>query len=1051
MRWLAIVGMLLVCINGRQVLAKTGRNLLSDEQVAQARANVAKYDWAKKSLENAKKSVQWVLDMSDEDLWEFIPPADQPRALNVRFGVDCPIHGAEIFKKGANYPWIMDREHPFQVKCPVGGEVYPSNDFNAWYKGGKKEKLDTHQKYVDDGYGWVDQDGNQYWFVAHYIFWQRWRTDILPVIPSLAYVYALTGDARYSHKAAVMLARVASEYPKMDYTKQAYHNGQYPAPCSGKILDLDWEGGGTLVPLATAYDEIYDGLDADTPLKSYLSGKGIANVKDFIEANFLQEGAKAIETGIIHGNMNFQEELAIVATVLDNHDASKGYTTEQMVDWIMNGPGEMNTLLYNGISRDGAASEESIGYGSIWNDAFMSLGQKLKPLGYDLLSNPRLRKMVDFYVQTTVADKFSPCIGDAYGDMTGGAPPVWGSERFGKAYGVWRDPAYAKILNRIGWPKPQVYEKPEVLEKTEASAKALGTDLGLKTRDLGGYGLAVLETGDGDDRRAVSMFYGCSGAWHGHLDRLNISMWSHGMCVLPEMGYPAHWGDKAELWARSTPTHYCVQIDENRQTVKKEGHLNLLASSPGVQVMDASGEKAYLGVASVYRRMTAMVDVSPQDSYLLDVFRVKGGKVHDYIFHGLPFGEFSTSGVNLGPPQTQGTLMGEGVESGKIFDGMKNGGYQFLTQPRRGKPEGNWSANWFVNDKGMGLKMTMLAGSSREVIVADGEPELKPGYPEKMEYVLARNDSGESTYVSVIEPYKDKPSIRRAQSLIADAGSGRDDLVAVRVDANGRTDYLFNALDATKAANFDSGKIEFQGEFGSISADGSGMLSMFLVNGKSLCGGGCSIRVKSDLRAKVAAVDYSKNTVTLDRKAPAPDALIGQVVVFSNPKHSASYTITSVETRAERTVLHFGDVSLIEGIGVLKSVDEAKKTVESSNRLAGYGIKWDGKFIPGRALVNEALTDSWLINDYDNSLWHVNASEDISSKVKLNGSKPSKFFYIGEVCVGDDVMLPVIACVRREGDKYRLRGTVPFELTDANGRTIEATPTMLSNGEASVK
>ena len=52
----------------------------------------------------------------------------------------------------------MDREHPFQVTCPAGGEVYPSNDFNAWYKGGRKEKLDTHEKYVDDGCGWVDQE-----------------------------------------------------------------------------------------------------------------------------------------------------------------------------------------------------------------------------------------------------------------------------------------------------------------------------------------------------------------------------------------------------------------------------------------------------------------------------------------------------------------------------------------------------------------------------------------------------------------------------------------------------------------------------------------------------------------------------------------------------------------------------------------------------------------------------------------------------------------------------------------------------------------------------
>ena len=1064
MRLLIFLTVLVLCLSARQAMGKTKRTLMTDEQIRQARQNVANYDWAAKSLQSAKKSVEWVLNMSDQELWDFIPPADQPRALNVRFGFDCPIHGKEIFKKGGHYPWIIDREHPFKVKCPVGGEVYPTNDFKPWSKPEGKDKLDTHTQYVDDGYGWTDKDGNRYWFVGYYIFWQRWRADILPVIPQLAYVYALTGDTRYSHKAAVMLARVASEYPKMNYQKQAYHNGVWPAPCSGKILDLDWEGSGTIVPLSVAYDEIYEALDSDSELATFLAGKAISHPKDFIETNFLQECARAIESGIVHGNMNYQEQLATVATVLDNHDSAKGFTTGQMVDWIMNGPGEMNTLLYNCVSRDGSASEESIGYTTIWTNAFLSLGQKLKPLGYDLFANPRLKKMADFYIQTAAAGKFNPNIGDSEGDMVGGAPPVWGAGMFRTAYDIWGDPEFANVLNRIGWPGPAIYEKPDSVEMDKKKAKALGTDLGLKSRDLGGYGLAILETGGGDDRRAALMHYGTSGAWHGHNDRLNIEMWSHGRCVLPEMGYPAHWGDKAYTWTQNTPSHYCVEIDENGQR-KKEGHLNLLVSTPEVQVMDASAENVYPGVASLYRRTVAMVDISPEDSYLLDIFRVKGGKRHDYIFHGLPFGEFTVSGVTLGAPQAKGTLMGEDVEFGKTVASMKSGGYQWLTNPRRGKPEGNWSVDWLLKDKGMGLKMTMLDGSAQEVIVADGEPEAKPGYPEKMEYVLARNDTGASTYVSVIEPYKDKPSIRRIQTIKPD-GEGRDDLAAVKVDCKGRTDYLFSALDASRPVAFDSGKIEFQGEFGSISEDGSGLCSMLLVNGSTLRGSGYAIRVKSDMRAKVASVDYKNNCITLDRKAPAPTALVGQVIVISNPQHSASYTIKKVTTNAGRTVLHFGDISMIEGIGVLKSVDEKAKVVASSNRLGGYGMKWDGWLIPGRALVNESLTDSWLITDYDNSLWHVKASEDTSSgvsgfersgnpetlseRISFNNGKPSKFFYVGEVNAGDDVMLPAIVSVRRDGDSgYSVRATVPFEFTDGK-KTTKVTAAMMS-GKQPVK
>jgi len=1047
MRLLVLLALPLLVLQARAGLAKTGRTLYTDEQSHQARLNIQKYDWARKRLESTEKDVAWVLKMSDQDLWDFIPSADQPRALNVRFGFDCPIHGKEIFKKGGNYPWIMDREHPYQVKCPVGGEVYPSNDFDAWVKGGKKEKLDTHQKYVDDGYGWVDENGNRYWFVAHYIFWQRWRTDILPVIPKLAQIYFLTGDTRYSHKAAIMLAHIAQEYPRMDYTKQAYHNGHYPAPCSGKILDLDWEGSATIVPLSESYDQLYDCFDKDPDLKKFLESKGIADPRNYIEKNFLQEAIKAIETGVVHGNMNYQSQLATVATVLDNHDPAKGFTTEQMVDWILNGGVEIKTLLYNGISRDGSGSEEAIGYNTIWTSAFYDLAEKLKPLGYDLFANPRFKKMTDYYVQTAVADDFAPRIGDCGGSMVSGLEPVWGAYLFSKAYSIWHDPMYAKVLNRIGWPPVSIYEDVQAADKVRSDAEKLGKNLDLKTRDLGGYGLAVLETGGSKNKRAVSMLYGSSGAWHGHLDRLDIEMWAHGKDVLPDVGYPAHWGDKADYWTRSTPSHYCVLIDENHQTGKMEGHLNLMASAGGVQMMDASANNAYQGIASLYRRTVAMVDVSPEDSYLVDIFRVKGGTRHDYSFHGLPFGELSFDGLTLGPAQTKGTLMGEDVEFGKIFDGMKDGGYQYLFNARRGKPDGTWSANWFLKDSKIGLKMTMLAGSAQEVIVADCEPEAKPGYPDKLEYILSRNDTGASSYVSVIEPYKDKPYIRRAQPLKA-SGAGRDDLAAVRIDSNGCADYIISALDPSRPAGFESDNINFQGEFGSIRMDGSELRSMMLVNGTELSKDGYAIHPAISLCAKISKVDYKNNSITLDRKLPAPEAIVGLVIVISNSDHSASYTVKSIGTESGRTVLNFGDISLIEGIGVIKDIDDSTKSVTVSNRLGGYGMKWAGKLIPGRALVNEALTDSWRIKYYDYGKFDLDSSGPISEK--LNAIAKEKVFYIGEANAGDDVMIPSIVNIRlTDNGAFQVKATVPFRLTTPHG-AIMVPADMLKNGTAIV-
>ncbi|MCZ7596882.1 MAG: hypothetical protein M5U09_02695 [Gammaproteobacteria bacterium] len=84
-------------------------------------------------------------------------------------------------------------------------------------------------KCIDRGTGWVDAQGRRYWFVAHYIFWQRWQREVLPGIAQLGNAYLLTGDPAYAHKAAVLLARIATaEYSTYHYQTQAYHNGGYP-------------------------------------------------------------------------------------------------------------------------------------------------------------------------------------------------------------------------------------------------------------------------------------------------------------------------------------------------------------------------------------------------------------------------------------------------------------------------------------------------------------------------------------------------------------------------------------------------------------------------------------------------------------------------------------------------------------------------------------------------------------------------------------------------------------------------------------------------------
>jgi len=130
----------LLCAPG---LCKQGRTYYTEQKVEHMRAQIAQQEWARQAARSAEDAVQWVVGMSDQELWDFVPPPEQARALNVCFGVGCPVHGAEVFRRGGHYPWIMSRDKPFKVKCPVGGEEYPSNDFKGWNLEGARGKPET--------------------------------------------------------------------------------------------------------------------------------------------------------------------------------------------------------------------------------------------------------------------------------------------------------------------------------------------------------------------------------------------------------------------------------------------------------------------------------------------------------------------------------------------------------------------------------------------------------------------------------------------------------------------------------------------------------------------------------------------------------------------------------------------------------------------------------------------------------------------------------------------------------------------------------------------
>lgn len=644
--------------------AKDRRTFYDEAFVAGMKQKIETQQWAKDQAAGAVAAADWLLKMSDQELWDFIPPPEQLRAINVCIAHDCPICGDEVNRKAGHYPWLMSRDKPFKVECPVCHNVFPKNDFKPWNTEGLKGKPSEDAEPTDYGLGWVDKkDGRRYYFVPYYIFWQRWSRDILGGLSSLSAAYLVSGNPAYAHKAGLMLAKIGSMYERFKYGEQCYHEGMWNV--NGRISDYIWSTGNDS-GIALAYDGVYPALATDQELAGFLKAQGIDDARQTIEL-MLFVMVKDVMSGYVAGNMGMHQiTLCHLAIVLDNQDAGRGPTTKDMADWLMSGGGRLEDLLWNGFQREGIGAESAPGYSMSWGTHFYEVADLLPRLGLDIWKNPKLRNMAEIGPSLVVAGKFCPSIGDA-GSSNGTSPCGISADLQGRAFMHYGDAKYARLLKDMGASSRSLWSSYFDEERAAQAAAQAGPAPELKTRDLGGYGCSILEAGTGDQRRGLSLYYGDASGGHGHADRLNIEMFAFGKAVMPDDGYPTPFTrpDYYEWRRADTMRHYCVMIDELPHLTYGRGYLQDLASTPQVQLVEATADAAYPGLASLYRRTSALIDITPERSYLVDIFRVRGGSQHDWCFHGPNFSEFRVEGGSLSAPQTTGTLAGEDVAYGK--------------------------------------------------------------------------------------------------------------------------------------------------------------------------------------------------------------------------------------------------------------------------------------------------------------------------------------------------------------------------------------------------
>lgn len=950
---------------------KTSRVLLTEADVDRIRRDCRAKARGEDVLAYAVQQAERWLAFSPAQLRDLLPDSRVPRAFEVSVK-GCPIHGTAIYEHG-RYPWELDPERRFTVICPIGGERYPSNDFDAYYRSGMRDRSLLTGAYADDGRGWVAPDGEKYWFVAYACHW-NWKRNWLRGVTCLSQCYLMTGDRRYGERAVAMLDRIAEIYPGMDYARQSRYGeltqGRYP----GKIQQTVWETFGVR-DLAIAYDLVFDMLLGGDAIR--LPWRNATAIRANIEANLLEEGIDAIAREQILGNWGMHQSALAYLVLIRQHGPA-----ERLLDGIFRqtgGPVDNEGLdyaFYNLVYKDGMPYETSPFYCSSWVNSLVELARPLDLARIEMLNSPRVQRMFDAPLDMLCVGKFTPAIGDA-----GSIADTWIGpklETYQQAYRKLGRPRYAWAVDQLGGLRPGRRLSFEELTAGPLNSEKLLRDAQSwkepqRSRIMDGYGLVVLN--NSANTTAVSMYYGVRGS-HGHYDRLNIEIFGQGLRLSPDLGYPDQMNSHVPgifSWTKNTISHNCVVVDDHRQDSAAIGRVLRFHDSPSVRMVDVETSGSYKA-ADIYRRTLVLVDVDERRSYLVDVFRVRGGQRHFLSLHGNE-GEFSLAGTALPDPMTKGTLAGANISYGQMYDyaamarpgfdgtyvAYDGSGYQHLFNWQRVSTDRPVAGQWRLKGPPPGrLTAHVIPQRRQDIVVADAFVSPNRQIPAKLKYMLVggRSDLAGTVFVTVWDLSGEEPAVDRVrlhenkslgtgaeQVIVLSVGRGEaEDVIAVSANP-GRTYRVSDALESDAAVVVIR---VFQGRAVRTFAAGGSRVSS--------SGGKSSIAVPASISGKVIGLDYAKSTVRIERNRSEPlttDLRKQQVRLF-NGRHSCIYGIESARTIGRELTLTLSGGDFSTGRLRVKAVDVGKRqiatvsTVPLPFALVGMSVLTEGKETLGK-------------------------------------------------------------------------------------------------------
>ena len=1060
---------------------KKQRVLVSEEELKAWRKLCGRDARARALVEETRKRVAGQLALPDEHIWQSVPPPHMPRSQQAG---PCPIHGEKVFRAGGGIanPWLGSRLR-YHVKCPVGGEEYPTN---AYEKGDM-----TSGKYPDDGWGayFADNDGTRVrernaLFVGRRVY-TKWQ-GLTTTVHSLARQYVVTGEEKLAHKAAVMLAAIAYYYPGYDYRFQSsltftgYGRGgivgsdvpvagpipqvHYNGWGCGKIFYSGWTGGHFEYRMMAAYDLLFPAIIKDQALLKFVGSKlpwvrTFDDLRELFDRYLLAVYSDALIRGQARSaNSGWESSAAGMGAIQDGREAERILSrlfSRSHLDGTESGG--FQDAIVNMLSREGVGLIYSPMYLFGWAKGLNAVSGRLPRIADEDLRKrysvsgaavgSRIQAMPEFARNIRVAGQFLPNVGDTSRAQAHTSDhflaEVW--PMFVQRWRRLREPQDAALALRFAPRSELLMGYADDVAALEADAKKAGGDLQQPSRVIGGYGAVVLESGLGqpDPSKKGAVFLPFGMGWgHSHRDTLNLELFAKGYRVLP---------DKGRLHG-STIYHNVVQVDRTGMATwgqgARFGWLNHFAPGEGVRFADLGARPHLYAKLDRYRRAVAYVDAPGDNQYVFDVFQVDGGNEHALGLHGPPHSAF-VSTPKLGP-------------GGKLAKATYAAGRAKNPLQAAGGIAGPVALDWkFVfgrttretRETDVHMRAKVWGGEGGSLVGADITGDIP--FDIRCVHLVRQGKGLFSNYVTLMDPYEKTPFVKssrrlaargkhaaRAAALEVSFGTGRRDVLVYNGGAPGRD----TALAAIPVDPVHAGDLKLQGVFGYVARDAKGTITRAaLVGGARLDAPGLALTAeRAEYACRVTGMDYSTGDILLDTPLPTDANLAGSVAVIGTPERSRAYEIARISPDGRRIRVK-GSALVYQS--TVEGVDAARGLVHV--QFPTYMCRCDPNYYDGLFATNETRSNLWRVRRVhkdEATQWHLardivlgpvsarRGEYRIASRLSEGAFTDAdgdgrKLMYIYEIGPGQTLKITTAVHAVRGGDgRLRVTANVPFRV-----------------------